>query len=161
MLGTIMPSLARSRMVANRVKSASNLRQIGLGLVLYANENKGKYPADFGEVLLTQDITAAVFINPQTRTRLPRGKELKAMAEWVRLNSDYEYLGAGKTNQAGPEVVLAHEKIRPGDQGINMLYGDGHVEWNVIGVAREILAKQRAAEMKMMEKADEPGKEGL
>jgi prepilin-type processing-associated H-X9-DG protein len=161
MLGTIMPSLARSRMVANRVKSASNLRQIGQAMLLYANENKGKYPADFGELLLTQDITAEVFTNPQTKTRVPRGKELKALSEWVKVNSDYEYLGAGKNNQAGPEVILAHEKMRPGDQGINMLYGDGHVEWNVLSVAQEQIAKQRAAEMKMMKKADEPEKGGL
>jgi prepilin-type processing-associated H-X9-DG protein len=163
MLGTIMPSLARSRMVANRVKSASNLRQIGQGMLLYSNENKGKYPADFGELLLTQDLTAQVFINPQAKTKLPRGKDLKAMAAWVKDNSDYEYLGAGKNNQAGPDVILAHEKIRPGDAGINILYGDGHVEWNVIGVAQEQLAKQRAADMqmKMMKKGDEPEKGGL
>jgi flagellar basal body rod protein FlgF len=44
-----------------------------------------------------------------------------------------------------------------------MLYGDGHVEWNVLSVAQEVLAKQRAADMqmKMMKKGDEPEKGGL
>lgn len=34
----------RSRPVANRVKCASNLRQIGQAIQLYANENHGEYP---------------------------------------------------------------------------------------------------------------------
>src|SRR4051812_13468259 len=33
-----------SREIARRVKCASNLRQIGMGLLLYANENRGAYP---------------------------------------------------------------------------------------------------------------------
>jgi prepilin-type processing-associated H-X9-DG protein len=37
-------SCTRSRYPANRVKCASNLRQIGQALLLYANENKGNYP---------------------------------------------------------------------------------------------------------------------
>src|SRR5205809_6547016 len=38
------PSLCRSRETANRVKCASNLRQIGQALSLYANDNKGALP---------------------------------------------------------------------------------------------------------------------
>jgi len=152
MMGVMMPSLARARMSANRVKSASNMRMIGQAMLLYANENKGKYPREMGELLLTQDITVEVFVNPETKTKAPRNKNKEDQAAWVSKDSDYEYLGAGKDNRAGPEVVLAHEKMRPGAQGINMLYGDGHVEWNVSSVAEQTLAKQRAADMKMMKK---------
>src|SRR5262245_37094584 len=34
----------RNRETANRVKCASNLRQIGMALLYYQNENKGLYP---------------------------------------------------------------------------------------------------------------------
>jgi hypothetical protein len=34
----------RARETQNRVKCASNLRQLGQGLLMYANENKGDYP---------------------------------------------------------------------------------------------------------------------
>ena len=61
-------------------------------------------------------------------------------------DSDYEYLGTGKTNQAGPDVILAHEKIRPNVRGINMLYGDGHVEYINLQNAQQMLARQKAAE---------------
>ena len=36
--------LARAREVANRIKCASNLKQIGMALLLYSNENRGAYP---------------------------------------------------------------------------------------------------------------------
>ena len=43
----LMPSTGRSRPLANRVKCASNLKQIGLAMLLYANENRGHYPRAF------------------------------------------------------------------------------------------------------------------
>ena len=150
MMGVMMPSLARARMQANRIKSASNLRQIGQALLLYANENKGKYPREMGELLLTQDVTIDVFVNPQSKTSPPRNKNKEDQAVWVSKDSDYEYLGAGKNNQTGADVVIAHEKIRPGLPGINMLFGDGHVEWTSVNAAQATLAKQRQMDMKMM-----------
>jgi prepilin-type N-terminal cleavage/methylation domain-containing protein/prepilin-type processing-associated H-X9-DG protein len=44
LISILLPSLNRAREQANRVKCASNLRQIGQGLQMYANENKGNFP---------------------------------------------------------------------------------------------------------------------
>ena len=44
LISILLPSLNRARETANRVKCASNLRQMGQALLLYANENKGGYP---------------------------------------------------------------------------------------------------------------------
>jgi len=44
LISILLPSLNRARETANRVKCASNLRQIGQALQLYANDNKGAYP---------------------------------------------------------------------------------------------------------------------
>jgi prepilin-type processing-associated H-X9-DG protein len=44
LISILLPSLNRARETANRVKCASNLRQIGQALLLYSNENKGQYP---------------------------------------------------------------------------------------------------------------------
>jgi len=44
LISILLPSLNRARETANRVKCASNLRQIGQAILLYANENKGAYP---------------------------------------------------------------------------------------------------------------------
>src|SRR5262245_14770248 len=44
LISILLPSLNRARATANRVKCASNLRQIGQAILLYSNENKGQYP---------------------------------------------------------------------------------------------------------------------
>lgn len=44
LISILLPSLNRARETANRVKCASNLRQIGQAILLYSNDNKGPYP---------------------------------------------------------------------------------------------------------------------
>ena len=41
LISILLPSLNRARETANRVKCASNLKQIGLAILLYSNENRG------------------------------------------------------------------------------------------------------------------------
>src|SRR5215208_1318854 len=50
LISILLPSLNRAREQANRVKCASNLRQIGQGLQMYANENKGNFPRTYFKV---------------------------------------------------------------------------------------------------------------
>jgi prepilin-type N-terminal cleavage/methylation domain-containing protein len=44
LISILLPALNAAKERANRVKCASNLRQVGQGLMLYANDNKGAYP---------------------------------------------------------------------------------------------------------------------
>ncbi|MGE5609720.1 MAG: type II secretion system protein [Bacillota bacterium] len=44
LISILLPALNAAKERANRVKCASNLRQIGQGMMLYANDNKGSYP---------------------------------------------------------------------------------------------------------------------
>lgn len=44
LIGILLPALTRARDTANTAKCASNLRQIAMGMLGYANENKGKLP---------------------------------------------------------------------------------------------------------------------
>jgi prepilin-type N-terminal cleavage/methylation domain-containing protein/prepilin-type processing-associated H-X9-DG protein len=44
LISILLPSLNRARETANRVKCASNLRQVGTALQLYANDNRGQFP---------------------------------------------------------------------------------------------------------------------
>jgi len=44
LISILLPALNAAKERANRVKCSSNLRQIGQGLLLYANDNKGTYP---------------------------------------------------------------------------------------------------------------------
>jgi prepilin-type N-terminal cleavage/methylation domain-containing protein len=44
LISILLPSLNRARETANRVKCSSNIRQIALAMIMYANDNKGLFP---------------------------------------------------------------------------------------------------------------------
>jgi len=54
LISILLPSLNRAREQANRIKCASNLKQIGLSIQIYANENKGGgFPRTYYDPALT------------------------------------------------------------------------------------------------------------
>jgi len=59
LISILLPSLNKARETANRVKCASNLRQIGQAILLYTNDNHSSYPITFfsaGNVPLVPDL---------------------------------------------------------------------------------------------------------
>lgn len=49
LIAILLPSLSRSRAQAQQVACASNMRQIGVAMLIYANENRGQlFPCDAG-----------------------------------------------------------------------------------------------------------------
>lgn len=130
MLSILLPSLNRARETANRVKCASNLRQIGQALLLYGNENRGQYPpADFAPLLLTQDITAEVFVCPSGDHAVAPGGTVQQQAAVLPRHLSYVYVPGGTTNSSA-DFVLAYEPLaNHGGDGANFLFGDGHVSW--------------------------------
>jgi prepilin-type processing-associated H-X9-DG protein len=142
MVSVLLPSLNRARETANRVKCASNLRQIGMAVLLYSNDNHGKYPPDLGTLIKTEDITASVFVCPDTNSQPPPGMTPDQAADWVNHNSDYVYLGAGMVQGQQPSTVVCYEKDKDhGGDGINMLFGDGHVEFFTLPAAHQMIEK--------------------
>ncbi|MDB5318618.1 MAG: hypothetical protein JWN40_249 [Phycisphaerales bacterium] len=147
LVSILLPSLNRARETANRVKCGSDMRQIGMAIMLYANENKGKYPPDLGTLIKTQDITAEVFVCPSGNNQFPRAANLAMddQVKWVNEHSDYIYLGAGMNVTAGAETILLYEKPGAhGGQGMNILYGDGHAEFQQMPYAMQAIEKQKA-----------------
>ncbi|HVT87354.1 MAG TPA: H-X9-DG-CTERM domain-containing protein [Tepidisphaeraceae bacterium] len=149
MTSILLPSLNRARETANRVKCASNLRSIGQAILLYANDNQGKFPPNLGELILKEELTAGSFICPSGNTQLPNavGPDIgKQIADWVNANSDYVYLGAGKTAAAPAVDIIAYDK--PGhhdNDGINILFADGHVDFVTMRQAMQMIAQQAPA----------------
>jgi prepilin-type N-terminal cleavage/methylation domain-containing protein len=45
LISILLPSLARARESANRIKCANNLRQIGVAMFMYTSDNQGYFPA--------------------------------------------------------------------------------------------------------------------
>lgn len=143
----LLPSLNRAREAANRIKSGSNLSQIGKAIFLASNDDRnGNYPANFGD-LLDQEIALEIFISPRTghenplRTTTMTADEMKS---WINEGkSDYVYLGKGKNNAVDAEVVVAYEKPEGLADGINVLFGDGHVEFISTDDAARLFAEQK------------------
>ena len=146
LISIMLPSLNRARETANRVKCGSNMRQMGQAILLYANENRGKYPPDLGTLIKTQDVTAEVFMCPSAHdpTQPLAAMNLDEKAKWVNENSDYVYVGKGMTSAANAETIVLYEKPDAhGGQGMNMLYADGHVEfWQMRDAQRQIEAQK-------------------
>src|SRR5688500_4541363 len=148
MAGVAMPAVARAREQAQRVQSMSNLRQIGMGMMLYANENKGKFPPDLGTVS-QMDVPPVIFVSPKSGKTVPpnvmQGNPEQKKA-WINQNADYVYVGAGR-GVAAPntaDTIVAYEKpeVNHG-QGTNVLFADGHVEWMPVPAAMERLQRQQ------------------
>jgi hypothetical protein len=123
------PSFTRTRGPDNRVKCASNLRQIGQAILLYTNDFKGRYPDNFGDLLLTQDITSAVFDCPTTNDTPAVGPTTQAAIVNMATpgHCSYIYVGKGLTMQTvQPTMVVAYEPpANHGNAGMNVLFGDG------------------------------------
>ena len=58
----------RAREQANRIKCASNLKQIGLAIQIYANDNKGAFPRTLYDPKVTPNAAAACATVPSAAT---------------------------------------------------------------------------------------------
>lgn len=145
LVSILLPALNRAREQANRVKSASNLRQIGLGAIMYADAHKGKFPPDLAAIAQEEDLPATVFVSPRTSHPMPPPdvKSAKDIAAWARDNSDYVYVGAGKIATGPANAVIAYEKPDEVTDGINILFVDGHVEWQPMNEAMKTIPNAR------------------
>ena len=111
--------------------------------MIYANENKGKFPDDLGTLQANGDLTLEVFVNPATNNSVPPGLEGDAAKQWLNERSDYVYAGKGKktTDASTSETVLAYERPGTVREGINILFADGHVEFMPTQQAMEVIQK--------------------
>jgi prepilin-type processing-associated H-X9-DG protein len=116
----------------NRVKSASNLRQIGQAILQYTQDFKGQYPDSFGTILLNEDVTSSVFVSPSRSETPAQGPTTQAAADQLADSAhvSYVYLGRGLTSStAKPEDIVAYERPVDPNGGANVLFGDGHAEF--------------------------------
>jgi prepilin-type processing-associated H-X9-DG protein len=116
---------------ADRVKCASNLRQIGQALLIYANANSNVLPPDLPTLFRSSELTAEVMVCPISRDHPARGAHADVAAEMTGPpNCSYKYRGSGLINPISSGYVVAYEppSNHSGD-GANALFGDGHVEF--------------------------------
>jgi len=146
-LGFLLPSLNRTSNCTSQGKCASNLHQIGLAIQLYENDYHSGYPDCLATLLVTEQITPVVLICPDstdTPTTAPADQQAADLAKPGHLS--YLYLGQGfNAKTVAARQVIACEPLAFHGNGIDVLLGDGQVEFVDLNRAKKILAGVKAA----------------
>jgi len=112
--GILMPALSRARNQARRVASMSNLKQIGLALHMWAEDNDGRFPDELGKLEPYVSGGSRVWESP----RKPVGFE----------GPSYLYI-PGQTRKMDYHNMLVYENPAFCRDGVNAVFLDGHVEF--------------------------------
>ena len=126
---------------ARGVVAASNLRNIGMGMIFYANENRGSLPPDLQTIVGHVEERYSAFTSPRTDTLLPRGELLPVERRaWVAATDDFLYTGAGQRLGRIPgSSIIAYENPARVAGGLYMLRADGSVGFYERAQAAELV----------------------
>jgi prepilin-type processing-associated H-X9-DG protein len=108
----VATSIFKVRASAMRVVCAKNLKQIGLALMIYANDYGDKYPPNLEILTSEAELSPKILVCPDTMSQ-----------------NSYIYRGADLSTSDVPYLVLAYDKKGNHEGGRNVLFLDGHVEW--------------------------------
>lgn len=113
-LGVAMPALARSRQLALRMTSATNLSSIGKACLIYANDHDDKLPPNLEALVGTAELS------PKTLESKLKPKDFDGPS--------YIYI-PGQTAEMNPGNVVAYDNPAFCVDGLNVLFLDSHVEF--------------------------------
>jgi prepilin-type processing-associated H-X9-DG protein len=109
------------------------------GLHVYANSQpNGELPDSFQTMLKQTDLTPDALICPSSSETDGKGLLTPGHVSYV-------YLGKGLTSAASSTTVLAYEPLSHHGDGMNVLYGDCHIEWLTRAEALVMLKLLRAS----------------
>ena len=100
----MLPALSKAKGKAGRIKSANNLKQIGLAAKVFANDNADRFPDSFEE-MPNELGSDKILTDPESGER-------------------YVWVGAGKPKH--PDAILAYSPVDNG--GRNVAMADGSVQ---------------------------------
>jgi prepilin-type processing-associated H-X9-DG protein len=136
-MGILMPALARAKQQAKRTVSASNLKQLGLVLIMYA-EDQGAFPERL----------------EQAKNYFGDSKILESPLKPEDFDGPSYIYVAGQKKSTDPDQILVYENPAFSPKGVNVLFMDGHVEWMEPDAFRQKLEatyKQLGREMPKIE----------
>jgi hypothetical protein len=137
---------------ARQRRCAQNLKQIGLAILLYTNENRGQYPPTLDHLVSTGQLPkgSPVFSCPvciDDATKRPATTGATVSSSYLLSLPWKPSPGPWLHGGIPPGWVVASEPLSNHDgRGINVLIDDGHVEWLDAQLAAKVLTELRAGE---------------
>ena len=116
--------------------------------MMYANDHRGSFPTNFALLISDQDMDFKVFTCPSTNDVSAKGATTQqTVADFAKPGRcSYIYIGGNlNTTTATAAHIAAYEPLsNHSGTGINVLFGDGHVEWLDAKDAKHLLAELQA-----------------
>lgn len=109
----IAPALRQARQRAVYVHSASNMRQMLIACVMYANENKGQWPATLEVALGQQQMPVEQLMTNPARPNAKPG---------------YIYVQPAEAKHVNGQMLVVYEAFDKWPGQVNVGFADGHVE---------------------------------
>ena len=149
--GILLPVLSRARESARRTQCMSSLKQIGMALIMYANENNEKFPSSSTGAMESLSLLYPDYVSDSRTfncasdtsvTNATQNEDSSDMKKGVAFGQDdcsygYDYT---HTQADDADVALAADRppTKPSEsansgnhngRGQNVVYIDGHVEF--------------------------------
>jgi len=119
LVGLLLPALARAKEEARKTQCRSNLRQIGLGIEMYANDNGGWSPAMSGPLAMNKSGTVRYYWDPQDATIFG------GMHRWMGMCSLNATAGHAQWWQARGTAASGAAPAKP--VGLGLLWSGGYL----------------------------------
>jgi prepilin-type processing-associated H-X9-DG protein len=134
----------RWSILAEKVRTRSDLYQIFNAMKDYANHHEARLPDDFGVLILNEDISSDVFVCPGSNDTPAPLTTPQQQADQLRQPGfcSYYYFGKGLRFPLNADQILVADHLSNHPDGdINILYGDGHIDEVSHEAAAGIIAK--------------------
>ena len=130
-----MPALQESKNKAGRIMLLNNLKQIGLALMMFADDHDGKLPDHLADTLAYLG-SASVFLPPGSPAQPPedlKRQDRAAQVTWLDRHSGLVYVRPGVLIRAIKEPAqtpLVHQKPELSREPfVGVCFADGHAEY--------------------------------
>lgn len=133
LMGILMPALARVRFQAQRVVCATNMKNLGFSLMMYANDNACSYPSadKWCDILMEYTDVSKTNFRCRSTSEGPCNFALNKNIEKLGTKAPPDMVLVFETspgwNQSGGPEILSTENHK--GEGCNILFNDGRVEF--------------------------------
>jgi hypothetical protein len=149
MAGIALPSLAGARERARRVKCMNNLKQIGIAMQIYSDDNESKYPPKLSDLYPRYAASPDLFICPTVGGEIQEVRkadgdiDVELMRKIIDEKTNYVYV-SGLTTDAPADMVIIYEKTGNHDgAGGNVMCNGMDVSWTDSAQYAEMEAGQQ------------------